>query len=225
MKTLSLLSIFVLAIFIGCKTEPKTPSTVEATPEKNIPELIADAHGLANWKSVNQIDFMFNVDRDSTHFERSWVWKTKENEVTAISGADTLTYNRKSMDSIAQKTNGGFINDKYWLLAPFNLVWDAGNYSFGHSMSEKAPISGENMQKLTIVYSSDGGYTPGDAYDFYFKDDYIIREWTYRKANQEEPSLTTTWEDYAEINGMQISRSHKKADGSFHLYFSQLKVQ
>jgi len=225
MKTLSLLSIFVLAILIGCKTEPKTSSTVEASPEKSIPELIADAHGLANWKSVNQIDFTFNVDRDSTHFERSWVWKTKENEVTAISGTDTLTYNRKSMDSIAQKTNGGFINDKYWLLAPFNLVWDAGNYSFGHSMSEKAPISGENMQKLTIVYGNDGGYTPGDAYDFYFKDDYIIREWTYRKANQEEPSLTTTWEDYAEINGMQISRSHKKADGSFHLYFSQLKVQ
>jgi hypothetical protein len=225
MKTLSLVSIFVLAIFIGCKTEPKTPDTVETTPEKNIPELIADAHGLANWKSVNQIDFMFNVDRDSIHFERSWVWKTKKNEITAISGADTLTYNRKSMDSIVQKTNGGFINDKYWLLAPFNLVWDAGNYSFGHSLSEKAPISGENMQKLTIVYANDGGYTPGDAYDFYFKDDHIIREWTYRKANQEEPSLTTTWEDYTEINGMQISRSHKKADGSFHLYFTQLKVQ
>ncbi|THV59146.1 hypothetical protein EZV76_09940 [Flagellimonas alvinocaridis] len=225
MKTLTLLSLSFLMVLASCKSEPKTSPTTEVSSERSIPELIAEAHGYQNWSSVKQITFMFNVDRDSTHFERSWVWKPKQNEITAISRTDTLSYNRKSMDSIAQKTNGGFINDRYWLLAPFNLMWDANNYTFEHTESDKAPISGESMQKLTIVYANEGGYTPGDAYDFYFKDDYIIREWTYRKANQEEPSLVTTWEDYVKINGMQISQSHKKADGSFHLYFTELKVE
>lgn len=225
MKTLTLLSLSFLMVLASCKNEPKTSPTTEASSDKSIPELIAEAHGYQNWSSVKQITFMFNVDRDSTHFERSWVWKPKQNEITAISGKDTLSYNRKSMDSIAQKTNGGFINDRYWLLAPFNLMWDANNYTFKHTESDKAPISGESMQKLTIVYANEGGYTPGDAYDFYFKDDYLIREWTYRKANQEEPSLVTTWEDYVKINGMQISQSHKKADGSFHLYFTELKIE
>ncbi|MFC4222222.1 hypothetical protein [Flagellimonas marina] len=225
MKTIHPLFIFSIILFIGCKTEPKKAST-EAEPmvEKNIPEKIAAAHGYEHWKSVSEITFTFNVDRDTTHFERSWVWKPKMNEVTAISGADTLTYNRASMDSTAYKRNAGFINDRYWLLAPFNLIWDANSYTFEHSEAEKAPISGEDMQKLTIVYKNEGGYTPGDAYDFYFKDDHILREWVYRKSNQEEPSLATTWENYTEMEGLKIAQDHKKEDGSFHLYFTGLSV-
>ncbi|WP_036383014.1 hypothetical protein [Muricauda sp. MAR_2010_75] len=225
MKPIYPLLILSLVLFIGCKTEPKT-SNAEAQPEaeKTIPEKIADAHGYENWKYVSEITFTFNVDRDSTHFERSWVWKPKMNEVTAISGEDTLTYNPKSMDSIAYKRNSGFINDRYWLAAPFNLMWDSNSYTFEHTEAEKAPISGENMQKLTIVYKNEGGYTPGDAYDFYFKDDYILREWVYRKSNQEEPSLATTWENYKNIGGLEIAQDHKKGDGSFHLYFTGLSV-
>ena len=48
------------------------------------------------------------------------------------------------------------------------------------------------MQKLTIVYGDEGGYTPGDAYDFYFGDDHIIKEWVFRKGNATEPSTMTT---------------------------------
>ena len=47
------------------------------------------------------------------------------------------------------------------------------------------PLVGENMQKLTIVYANEGGYTPGDAYDFYFGDDFVIREWVFRKIKSE----------------------------------------
>ena len=225
MKTTYPLFIFSIILFIGCKTETKTSSTeAEPVAEKSVPEKIADAHGYDNWRSVSEITFTFNVDRDTTHFERSWVWKPKMNEVTAISGADTLTYNPKSMDSIAYKRNSGFINDRYWLAAPFNLMWDSNSYTFEHTGAEKAPISGEDMQKLTIVYKNEGGYTPGDAYDFYFKDDYILREWVYRKSNQEEPSLATTWENYKNIGGLEIAQDHKKGDGSFHLYFTGLSV-
>ena len=145
--------------------------------------------------------------------------------VTAISGADTLTYNRANMDSIALKTNSGFINDRYWLMAPFNLMWDAGNYTFEHTTTATAPISAETMQKLTIVYANEGGYTPGDAYDFYFKDDYIIREWAYRKSNQEEPNLVSTWEDYVNMEGLQLAQQHDRPDGGMNLYFTGLSVQ
>ncbi len=225
MKPLYIISIFSFVLCISCKTEPKASKT-EAQPEaeKSIPEKIADAHGYENWKSVSEITFTFNVDRDSTHFERSWVWKPKMNEITAISGADTLTYNRKSMDSIAYKTNGGFINDRYWFMAPFNLMWDANNYTFEHTEAEKAPISGDTMQKLTIVYSNDGGYTPGDAYDFYFKDDFIVREWAYRKSNQEEPNLVSTWEDYVNMEGLQLAQQHNRPNGGMSLYFTGLSV-
>ncbi len=223
MKPTALFTIVASIMFLACKGEPKTAKQ-EVEPEKSVLEKIALAHGYENWKSVKEFTFTFNVDRDSSHFERTWVWKPKSNDITAISGGDTLLYNRKSMDSIATKINGGFINDRYWVLAPFNLIWDAKNFTYEHTEEEKSPISGESMQKLTIVYSNEGGYTPGDAYDFYFKDDFILREWVFRKSNQTEPSMTTTWEDYIEIEGLKLAQDHRKAEEGFSLNFTDLSV-
>lgn len=226
MKTYYIAGLLAFLFFTACKTEPKKTETATETTEteKTVPERIAEAHGFEHWKDVERITFTFNVDRDSMHFERSWDWEPKTNMVTAISGADTLRYDRNAMDSIALKTNGGFINDRYWLMAPFNLMWDANNYTFEHTAEVTAPISQEPMQKLTIVYANEGGYTPGDAYDFYFKDDYVIREWAYRKSNQEEPNLVSTWEDYVEMEGLQLAQQHNRPEGGTSLYFTGLSV-
>ena len=214
---------FLLAlVIVACKTDKKEEKTKILTAQE-VAQKIADAHGYANWKNVKEIRFTFNVDRDSTHFERSWVWQTNDNRVSYISGTDSLTYDRKAMDSVAYKTNAGFINDRYWLLAPFNLIWDKQNYTAEYSM-EQAPISKENLQKLTIVYSNEGGYTPGDAYDFYFGDDFLLREWVFRKGNQQEPSMTTTWENYVDTLGFKLAKDHKKADEVFNLYFDGIKI-
>jgi len=81
------------------------------------------------------------------------------------------------------------------------------------------------MQKITIVYGSEGGATPGDAYDFYFEDDFILKEWIFRKGNQTEPSMITTWEDYAGIEGLKIAKAHKKEGENFNLYFTGIEVK
>ena len=218
------IALFVTCLVLSCKPKSKQPVSA-VTNEKSIPEKIAAAHGFEHWDSVRSITFTFNVDRDTTHFERTWIWKPKSNEVTAISQQDTLVYNRNAMDSIALRTNAGFINDRYWVLAPFNLIWDSKGYEFEHAVNQTAPISGETMQKLTIVYANEGGYTPGDAYDFFFKDDYVVREWVFRKANQKEPSMTTTWEKYVDIGGLKLPQDHRKADEDFSLNFTNLSVE
>ncbi|GMN05737.1 hypothetical protein MTsPCn5_11260 [Croceitalea sp. MTPC5] len=223
MKDLYPFFILGLLLISGCKTDRKE----EKPKEMMVPtvlEKIASAHGYENWKSVSEIAFTFNVDRDSTHFERSWVWKPKRNEVTYISGNDSLVYNRRNMDSMALKANAGFINDRYWLLAPFNLIWDASNFEYTHIKSDTAPISKKPMQKLTIVYGTEGGYTPGDAYDFYFEDDFLIREWVFRESNQSDPSMTTTWENYRMEDGFKFALDHKKANENFNLFFDNVAV-
>ena len=217
------ISIIASLLFISCKQE-KRPETKTAEIEQNILEKIADAHGFKNWNKVNKIAFTFNVDTDSTHFERSWIWDTKNNMVTGINSSDTLTYSRKAVDSTLAELDAGFINDKYWLLAPFNLIWDQSNFTYEHQTEALAPISKKPMQKLTIVYSDEGGYTPGDAYDFYFEEDHIIEEWSFRKANQDDPNLSTTWEAYESMGGLLISREHHKADGSWLLSFSGVQL-
>ncbi|MBT8307549.1 MAG: hypothetical protein KJN85_11480 [Maribacter sp.] len=215
--------LLILVIFIfGCKSEKKQNKPI-VEKEYSLEEKVAFASGFENWNKVNELQFTFNVDRDTSHFERTWIWKVSENQVTAISSKDTITYNRSKMDSIAKKINGGFINDKYWLIAPFNLIWDKGNYTPEHQENEIAPISNKPMNRLTIVYGTEGGYTPGDAYDFYFEDDYLLKEWVFRKGNQPDGSLTTTWEDYTEKGGLKIAQMHTNDEG-FKLYFTNIKV-
>ncbi len=235
----SLVFLVITLVLIACKTDVKTenkyeeeietrdPNPIIKKNEDKIPttsEAIAYTNGLKNWDKVKEIRYTFNMDRDSTHYERSWIWKPKSNIVTLITDKDTITYQRSKMDSISKKADQRFINDKYWLLVPFNLIWDANSFISEHKVKSIAPISKTEMQKLTIIYKNEGGYTPGDAYDFYFKGDFIIREWVFRKGNQLEPSLITSWENYEDFNGIKIAKMHKRDHGEWSLYFTDIKV-
>ncbi|MEZ2415923.1 hypothetical protein ACA086_13250 [Muriicola sp. E247] len=211
---------FLLLFLLACKTDKK----ITPVKEETILEKVANAHGIDRWNDVKEIRFTFNVDRDTMHFERHWVWNTRSQEVQGISRGDTILYNRKAVDSLSKKADAAFINDKYWLLAPINIFWDQNNLTYKFEENALAPISNDSLSKLTVVYGNEGGYTPGDAYDFYMGDDYKIREWVFRKSNSPEPSSITTWEDYADLNGLSISRMHKNKEGNFSLYFTNVEV-
>jgi hypothetical protein len=212
---------FIGLLFINCKQKSETKQ-----PEKeiSIAEKIANAHGFENWKQVSEIQFTFNVDEDNSHFERSWVWKPKANEVMALSKKDTINYNRSIIDSTLTKTDSGFINDKYWLLVPFQLIWDE-SITISEGIKEEAPVSKTQLHRITVTYPNEGGYTPGDAYDIYYDDDFLIKEWIFRKANQKEPSVITTFENYQDFNGVKIALDHKKAKGNWNLNFTNVKIK
>jgi len=214
--------LFGLALFTSCKSDQKTePKPIEE--ELSIAQKIANASGFQHWKNVSQISFTFNVDRDTTHFERTWIWKPKTGDVVSISNKDTIAYNRSTVDSTSLNADKGFINDKYWLLAPFQLVWDT-SATISEISTENAPISSKSLNKITLTYPNEGGYTPGDAYDFYFDDDYMVKEWVFRQGNSKEPSMITTWEDYEDFDGIKISTLHKKSEGNWKLYFSNIEI-
>lgn len=219
-----LFTLSVLSFFLSCKSDKKEEQTLpNETKTLTIAEKIANANGYDNWKDVSQIEFTFNVDRDTSHFERSWTWKPKIGDIKMISGKDSISYNQKTMDSLSINADKGFINDKYWLLAPYQLVWDT-SATVSESSKEIAPISKSELNKITLTYPNNGGYTPGDAYDFYYDDGFIVREWNYRQGNAVEPSMSTTWEDYEDFNGIKIAKMHKKPEGKWNLYFTNIKV-
>ncbi|WP_310992588.1 hypothetical protein [Aequorivita marina] len=226
-------AIAVLSAFFGCNdtqnTSEKPSFEFENSQKESVEQLdtahkIANANGFENWNDVNTIAFTFNVDRNGEHFSRSWIWQPKTGAVKMRSGDDIVNYNRSKMDSVAMKTDASLINDKYWLLAPFQIAWDEGT-SFSEKQNVVAPISKDTLNQLTIVYGNDGGYTPGDAYDLFYDDNYKVREWNYRKANAPEPSLSTTWEAYKNYNGIEVSTMHKDESGSFKLYFTDITVK
>ncbi|WP_460218008.1 hypothetical protein [Psychroserpens sp. MEBiC05023] len=221
--------LFIMLLLISCKTDSKEQarlpiSVSEVKEELSTAEKIAQAHGYNNWSNLNNIEFTFNVDRGDNHFERSWSWAPKTGDIRLISSQDTISFNRKSVDSLSLNADKGFINDKYWLLVPFQLVWDEGT-TISDPVKEVAPISKIELNKIILTYSNNGGYTPGDAYDIYFDNNYLIREWVFREGNQENPSMTTTFENYETFNGIKIAKDHKMADGNFNLYFSNIEIK
>lgn len=214
-----LYSIFALIIFASC-TEQKNEVKIK---ELSVAEKIANTHGFDNWDKVSKLEFTFNVDRDSSHFGRSWTWEPKTNNVTLISGTDTISFNRNNLDSLSLKHDRDFINDKYWLLVPFQLVWDQ-SATISEPTKVTTPISNTVLNKITITYSEIGGYTPGDAYDIFYDDDYEIKEWIFRRQNAEEPSLINTFENYTTINGLKFAQDHKQKEVNWNLNFTNIKV-
>jgi hypothetical protein len=219
MKNLIYIASFILLIK-SCKEDKNMNEPVESL---TIAEKIADANGFSNWKKISKIAFTFNVDRDSSHFERSWIWKPKTDDVILISETDTVAFNRSTLDSISRKANASFINDKFWLLIPFQLVWDSGT-TISEPITTEAPISKTFLSKITLTYSSEGGYTPGDAYDIFYDSNFLIKEWVFRKENQKEPSMITTFENYKIINGIHVALDHKKKEDTWNLNFSNITI-
>lgn len=229
MKKIVLLFASACVLF-GCNETTKDTDRLERIPdpEKNLErtaaETIAYENGVANWKNVSEINFTFNVDRAGSHSERSWTWKPKTNDIIMRNAKDTISFNRKNIDSETEKYDAAFINDKFWLLAPYNLVWDEG-ITFSEPSKQAAPISGVLLNKITSTYGNEGGYTPGDAYDFFYDDTFTVKEWIFRKGNSEKPSMTTTWEDYENFNGLHIAKMHQDSTGGFKLYFTNISVK
>lgn len=215
-KALLLLSILFI---ISCKNEKRSGISSEETRAQEI----ARAHGFENFEDVNEIKFTFNVKvGDSVRTSRSWHWKTSTDEIRLTEGDISRTYIKD--DSIAddeKELDQKFINDSYWLLFPFQLVWSDAEIS--EEKKAEAPISKKEMRNITVSYPSEGGYTPGDSYEIFYEDDLILKEWIYKSADGKRES-PTTWEDYQDFNGLKIARSHKSPDGSFELFFSGIEV-
>lgn len=215
---------FLILLFIGCKDDSKTPSSEGSSQtEHPVTTKIALANGYDNFDNIGQLNFTFNVKvNDSLKSQRSWKWFPKEDRIELTEKGETSSYiNDGTLEESEKAIDQKFINDTYWLLFPYQLVWS--EYDYEHSKSAKAPISGEKMEKITIKYPSDGGYTPGDTYHLYVSpEDSLIKEWTYESSTGR--SLSTTWEDYETINGITVAKMHKGADESFQLFFTDVEV-
>lgn len=219
------LTVMVFSLFLfGCKNESgetnvTNPSTLT---DDTLTTKIARAYGFENFEEVTQMKFTFNVKvNDTLTSSRSWNWHPQENKIELTEKGETSGYIRhEELDENAKSLDQKFINDTYWFLFPFQLVWS--DYEHEYSKNEEAPISKEQMQRLTVNYTNDGGYTPGDSYHLYFDDNYKIREWTYESSGGR--TLSTTWEDHETFNGVTIAKMRRSEDGNFQLYFSDIEV-
>ncbi len=213
----TLLFLFIIPFFISCGNQQKKENL---SPE----EKIAKAHGIEAFEKLKKISFTFNVKvDDSIRTSRNWDWNIETDEIRLTQGDISQTYTKT--DTIPEENkeiDQKFINDTYWLLFPFQLIWSDAKISAPEKIS--APISNTEMQKMSVSYKSEGGYTPGDTYDIFYEDNFILKEWIYKSADGTR-EMPTTWENYKDFKGVKIAKSHKSSDGNFELFFSKIEVE
>ena len=214
-------AIVLLGLTFICGTKNAENDT--ETPQLSDAEMLAQAYGIDNFNKIKQLRYTFNVARNDTVLvSRKWLWNKESGEITMINKQDTVNYLQSNVTEDLKKADHSFINDKYWLLFPFQLVWDKDMTCTNMGVN-KAPISGKEMTKLTIQYGNEGGYTPGDAYDLYLDEDWIIQEWEFRKSGKESPGSVITWEGYKDFNGIKVATDHLNNDSGLRIYFTDIK--
>lgn len=195
------------------------------TLRRSIGLTIAQAYGLESWGQVEQIDFTFNVQSGDKATSRRWTWRPKDRRVTLhTEGGEPVTYRQDDPDKSdeAIRADRHFVNDSYWFLFPFQIVWS--NPGITERGAAPLPIGEGEAAKVTVQYPDEGGYTPGDAYDLYLDEDHHIVQWVFRRGGGERGS-PATWERRVSLGPIVVTLEHWGPGREFHLWFSDVSLR
>lgn len=221
--TITRLSRPLALLFLLPGLAPVANPATDADPAR----AVADAYGLADFGTVEEIHYTFNVEFGERRIARSWIWLPHE-DVVAFHREDgtPFTYPRAELDENAseeqRQIDHWFINDQYWLLFPFHLMWDEGITIEDRTGTDP---SGDGTRHLVVTYPDVGGYTPGDTYELFIDDEDRITWWIYRPGSDPEVSRAATWEDHRRVGPIVISLQHADPDGQFRLWFTDVAVR
>ncbi|MEB2775685.1 hypothetical protein SYJ56_10235 [Algoriphagus sp. D3-2-R+10] len=214
MKNIAFILLVVCALQ-ACQPKETMPDT--------LPMKVAMAYGFDKFDEVNSIAYTWNVQRDSVNvMTRDWKWNIKDRTVYYATSDTSYTYSLDMPADSLPDADKGFINDKYWMMFPFQLAWDSG-YEYETEENVPTPIAGTNSTKLTIVYNGADGYTPGDAYDLYLDENNMILEWVFRRGNGPD-GRPTTWEDVEQFGPIKLATTHANQAGEKFIWFSNISV-
>ena len=207
----------------GCATGPG-----EAT--RPLQRSVPAAYGIEGFQQVEAIRYTFNVRLPDREVRRSWIWWPGEDRVTSapVDGGDPVTYRRSELAAGAApdlaEIDARFINDRYWLVFPFELAWDDTIRTEDRGEGT-GPLTGRTLRHLVVYYPPTGGYTPGDVYELFADGDGRLAEWIYRKGGSPTPTRTTTWEAHRRAGPILVATDHKGPGGDFRVWFTDVAVK
>ncbi|MEX0878850.1 MAG: hypothetical protein WEB59_05110 [Thermoanaerobaculia bacterium] len=206
-------------------------------------ELIAAMGGESAWEKARQFQFDFVVVKEGkevARFAHAWDRYTGDYRLTGIdkTGAPYAVYfnvntkegkvfvnnvpappeeNAKRVES----AYGRFINDTYWLLAPWKifdpgvrLVYDGEKPCPGGGVCDVLKLSFENV-----------GMTPKDVYWLWItRDGRRMLQWQYVLGGAAEPPTTAAWKDWQRMGGLMLSLDKPMSGEPFVIRFDKVAV-
>ncbi len=212
------------------------PATSWAQQRPLIAEQMAKTYGLDSFGQIEKIRYTFNAELPGVELSRTWEWDPRTDTVS-YEGKDKegkpvkVTYQRSQLssqsDAIKNEIDPAFLNDQYWLLFPFHVVWD-GSATVTDEGMQKMPIGNASAERVVVKYPSQGGYSEGDTWELYVGADKRIEEMIYRRGGTKKPSVViATWADHKKAGPLMISTDHRgTADGKpVRVFLSDVSVK
>jgi hypothetical protein len=209
-----------------------TPQAQQLPP---IAEQMAKAYGVDSFGQVEGIRYTFNLEFPGVKRSDTWEWNPKTDTVS-YEGKDKegkptkITYRRsqlgKQSDTVKTEVDPAFVNDQYWLLFPFHVVWDGATVT--DEGMHKLPIGNGSAELIMVKYGSAHGYTPGDTWELYVGADKRVEQMFYHRGGPKKPSVViVTWEGYKKAGPLLFSTDHRgTADGKpLRVSFSDVAVK
>jgi hypothetical protein len=196
------------------------------------PQDVAAAYGAESLGRFDRLGFTFNVERDGQRLvSRTWTWSPKTGQVvhksTDPDGQPVeAAYDRAQLGSAPAEPlaaiEAQFVNDTYWLLFPWHVVNDS-EVEVTRDGPRPLPIGEGEAPRLTVAYTGQGGYTPGDVYELYVGPDNRILQWVYRRSGTGEPRAMT-WADHVRLGPLWVAREHLSTDSRTRVWISELSA-
>ncbi len=206
-------------------------------------ELIAAMGGEASWEKARQFQFDFVVVKDDqavARFAHAWDRYTGDYRLKGVdkAGAPYTVYfnvNTKQgrawvngvavqgaeKDKRIEAAYGRFINDTYWLLAPWKIFDPGVNLAYD---GEKPCPGGGACDVLKLSFEG-VGLTPRDVYWLWItKDGRRMLQWQYVLGGASDPPTTAAWKDWQKMGGIMLSMDKPMMGEPFEIRFENVAV-
>jgi len=206
-------------------------------------EFIAALGGESAWDKARQFRFDFVVVRDGQPVARishAWDRYTGDYRVSGTdkSGAPYVVYfnvNTKegqalvngkpaegeARDALLKTAYGRFINDSYWLLAPWK-IFDPGVHRAYEG--EKPCPDGGTCDVLRLSFDN-VGLTPKDRYWLWItRDGRKMVQWQYLLNGATEDPTTATWKDWQKVGGIMIAMDKPMVGKPAEIRFENVSI-
>jgi hypothetical protein len=223
-----------LLLFFGMLIIAAT-SLAQARPP--IADQLAKAYGVDSWGQIEAIRYTWSAQFPGVNISRTWTWEPKTGQVTYEAKDKDgkpvkVTYNSNQLAgqpaNVKDDIEPGFINDQYWTIFPFHVVWDTSATVTDDGM-KKLPLGNGTARHVVVKYPAEaGGFTPGDTWELYVGKDHRVEQFIYRRGGPRKPSVViATWAGYKKAGPLTLSTDHRgTADGKpLHIFLSDVAVK
>ncbi|MFY9550601.1 MAG: hypothetical protein WAU32_05570 [Thermoanaerobaculia bacterium] len=206
-------------------------------------ELIAAMGGMPAWEKAREFQFDFVVSKEGkpvARFSHVWDRYTGDYRLKGVdkAGAPYAVYfnvNTKEgkafVNGVAvppeesakrvESAYGRFINDTYWLLAPWKIFDPGVTLTYD---GEKPCPGGGTCDVLKLSFDN-VGMTPKDLYWLWItRDGRRMLQWQYVLGGAAEPPTTVAWKDWKSMNGMLLSLDKPMEGEPFEIRFENVAV-